>query len=278
MNRIISDEQIEKFLKEPLWTNLLLKDCRSGDVFLAIRKNRIDLYHKGGKLFSYDKDGFKTHVKYASVIQSKSDYLTEAELEKCTPIFSFIENYARIKENCSKFSGVEALGLATLYKKRSYLTDSNVVVLDIELSLKSEDEDRTQDRIDLVLYNRQERTLRFVEAKHFSNSAIWAKEVPKVVFQIEGYKKQVLARKNELIEGYKDYMALLKRIFEASKLSDMPEPKNIDDRVPLLIFGFDKDQKTGRLDRLVKEYAHYDDIKVIPIGHAENINESNIWS
>jgi len=278
MDRKLNAKLIDKFLNEDLWKNHLRNDCMKGEVFLAIRKNRIDLYHKGGKLFSYNSRGFKTHIKYAAAIHSEKDYLTEDELEDCTLETKFTEKYSRIKENCSNYSGVEASGLATFYQKNSYLTDNNVVVLDIEVSLKSDDEDRTQDRIDLVLYNRKERTLRFVEAKHFSNSAIWAKGEPKVIGQIKRYEQQITQKENDIISGYKDHITALKSIFESSGSILLDEHVEIEKKVPLLIFGFDRDQKTGRLKELVTENVQYEGINVIPIGKVESINQNNIWS
>jgi len=52
--------------KSNLWTNEIKKDCEDQIVFLAIRNNLIDFYHKGGRLFCFDSYGFKTHLKYAS--------------------------------------------------------------------------------------------------------------------------------------------------------------------------------------------------------------------
>ncbi len=56
----------EKLIASSLWSNEIEQDCKNQNVFLAIRDNRFDLYHNGGKLFSYDLSGFKTHLKYAS--------------------------------------------------------------------------------------------------------------------------------------------------------------------------------------------------------------------
>lgn len=77
LEKIIED----KLIASSLWSNKIEQDCKNQNVFLAIRDNRFDLYHNGGKLFCYDSSGFKTHLKYASVITaSGKDYLTESEL------------------------------------------------------------------------------------------------------------------------------------------------------------------------------------------------------
>ena len=87
----------EKMIVSSLWSNYIEQDCKKQNVFLAIRDNRIDLYHKGGKLFTYDKNGFKTHLKYASVITANGkDYLTESELSAYKLASDFETNYERI--------------------------------------------------------------------------------------------------------------------------------------------------------------------------------------
>ena len=72
--------------------------------------------------------------------------MTEMDLsapQKC----DFREDYSRIKENCAMFAGLEAGGVSRVYSKYSYAkVNSDVMVLDIEVSFESNEEDRTQDR------------------------------------------------------------------------------------------------------------------------------------
>ena len=88
---------MDKLKQSELYRNYLLPDCKKGIVFPAIRDNRIDFYFKGGKLFSFDGQ-FKTHIKYASVLTHKNDYVTEADLGEAEPITDFAAGYKRIKE------------------------------------------------------------------------------------------------------------------------------------------------------------------------------------
>ena len=172
------ENTIEENLKNNIfWSKIICPDCREQNAFLAIRDNRIDLYHKGGKLFSYNKNKFKTHIKYASVItksEEDKDYISESELSNHKLASNFEDNYSRIKENCSNYSGIEALGVSSIYHKHSYLSkNDDIVVLDIEVSFKSLSDEGKQDRIDILLFNRKTQALQFVEAKHYSNSEIW---------------------------------------------------------------------------------------------------------
>jgi len=254
--REISSEIIKNLKKENLFKDCLLEDVKNGVVFPAIRDEYIDFYYKGGRLFTYDGNKFSTHIKYASVIGHDKFYISEVELKNTKFIPNFINEYTRIKENCSNYSGVEASGVSELYSKYSILNkSSNISVLDIEIAFakieENSDEDHSrkgQDRIDLLLYNKEENKLRFYEAKHFTNSEIWASGKPKVIDQLERYNGQLSKRYDDILSGYKEYIKTLNSLFDTQIL----EPIEIDTQVVLLVFGFDIDQKQGRLKDLEK--------------------------
>ena len=277
MKRKLSKTIANDFLNSSLWLKKIKEDCLSQKVFLAIRDNRIDLYYKGGLLFCYDKNGFKTHVKYASVITLDADgkdYLTESQLSTYKLASDFESNYHRIKENCSNYSGIEAYGVSDLYHKHSYLFDSNVVVLDIEVSFESLSEKSKHDRIDIVLLNKATRTLQFIEAKHFSNNEIWSTDKPQVIGQLYRYESQIQQRKPEILLEYVEYVRIINEIFGIS----LPEPIDFDKKVTLLIFGFDNDQKKGRLKRLILQNSEYRGSKIYSIGNIKQIVTENLWN
>ena len=56
MKRRVDNSIIENLKYSDLWTKHLNADCLKEKVFLAIRDNVIDFYHKGGKLFGFDKN------------------------------------------------------------------------------------------------------------------------------------------------------------------------------------------------------------------------------
>ena len=82
--RFLEETSINELQKAPLFKKYLRKDCLNGSVFPAIRRNRVDFYYKGGKLFSWeagDRKGFRTHHKYASVLcGQQGDYIKEGDL------------------------------------------------------------------------------------------------------------------------------------------------------------------------------------------------------
>lgn len=283
--------QIEKGLKKKLtnsslWKNKLEDDCRKQDVFMAIRDNKIGFYHKGGLLFSFDKkNGFRTHIKYASVIESDGkDYLNENDLKNYKLLSEFESSYTRIKENCSKYSGVEASGVSEIYHGHSYIsTTDDVIVLDIEVSFNTDnllsndpinDKQKKQDRIDILLYKKSTKTLQFVEAKHYSNTEIWSKTTPKVIKQIKGYEDNQINKKEKvIIKEFGNYVNIINDLFHLN----IPMPVYIDPKVTLLIFGFDKDQLSGRLKELIFDKPEYNEIKLYPIGSINGVKMLTLW-
>jgi len=284
---------VENILKEELYKNNLAPDCmgnfshkeKNKDVFPAIRNNRIDFYSNGGKLFSYDKSrGFTTHRKYASVIMEgdiKGDYINLHDLKKCKLIKDFELGYDRIKELCGLYSGIESQGVSRLYNRFSHSKNkrkSKIVVLDIEISFKSEE--KIQDRIDLLLFNTENKNLMFYEAKEFSNNEIRAqkgKKDPEVFKQIERYKKQLnsVTKVNEIIEQYQKYVEIINSLFPDN--SPLPLPVAIDPDPRLLIFGFDNDQKNGRLQDNVKDLQALG-IKVYSKGDIASVEIDQLWN
>lgn len=277
--RKLSEDIIDKLRKEKLYSDYLLPDIKKGEVFPAIRNEIITFYHKGSRLFSFDGNGFITNIKFASVfkLDGKRDEtnIYEKDLSDIEKISNFIEGYARIKENCSRYSGVESIGVSEVCEKYSYVkANSKIAVLDVETSFESLT-GRNQDRIDLLLLNKTEKKLRFYEAKHYSNSEIWSKagSSPRVVKQISKYNKQVKKRETQIINAYNGYIKLVNTLFDL-RLGII---EKIDPNVYLLIFGFDGDQLKGRFDNLIKEDKSLKGIYVYPIGSVSSLSKDNLW-
>jgi hypothetical protein len=248
----------------------------NGTVFPAIRGGYIDFYYKGGRLFTFQKE-FCTHKKYASVIKSEDNYVLESDFgHRIKLIKNFSEGYHSIKENCSRYSRDEAEGVSKLYHKYPYVRrDLDIVVLDIEISFKGVEDDKTQDRIDILLFNKKTHALRFYEAKHFSNKEIWAtkKKLPKVISQIKQYQKQIKEQKPDILKQYANYIRIMNDLFNC----ELPEPKEIDEKVTLLVFGFDRDQQQGKMKELLVEDGSLNGIQYYFIGDISKVVVDNMW-
>ena len=275
-NRHAGKDLIEKLKKESLWKKLEA-DCKNGNVYLAIRNGYISFYHRGGSLFKFNKDSFSTHVKYATVIDTNDDnapknYILEGQLENIPRIKSFATGYEGIKKNCELYSGLEAKGVANLYHNSSYFQSKSIFVLDIEIAFKKND--RKQDRIDILLYNNDKQTLRFVEAKLFSNNELWSTSTPPVIEQIKKYEEQIVRHEDELLNQYGQYIDELHQIFDIK----INSPKKIEPKVSLLIFGFDDAQKKStRFKDLIKDNKKYDDVPIYCKGDPRSLLAENIW-
>jgi hypothetical protein len=274
LKRNLTTNLIDKLQAESFYQTLK-SEIQDQIIFPGIRNNLIDFYFKGGRLFKYDQSGFQTHIKYAAVIEKgHKDYLTEKELGNHKLGINFIDNFQRIKENCSIYAGIEANGVSEIYHRHSYVgREKGIVVLDIEVSLKSIGPDSKQDRIDILLFNADERKLKFVEAKHYSNSEIWSDSEAKVISQIKRYEAQIQAKKNEILAEYNKYIDFANNMFSGN----LPHAEAIEEKVTLLVFGFDNDQKNGRLKTLVTQNEKFKDIVVYSIGNVNKITLENLW-
>jgi len=279
--RSINPDLLSKLKEEPLYINHLSDDIKNGTVFPAFRNNRIDFYHKGSKLFSYDGT-FKTHHKFASVIKKKirNDYIRECDLENAEIITNFSDGYTRIKENAKIYAGKESSFVSDIYHSSSYASTidvdnkNDVVVLDIEASFDGsqpgDDTRNKQDRIDIILLNKHNKTVYFVEAKHYSNNEIWSSvgSKPKVIQQLKRYDNQLNDRKNGILSAYKNFANAANDLFSCS----IPEPKQIDTKIILLIFGFDARQQNRLSENLVKN-GSLSGIKYRLIGRPQNATQ-----
>lgn len=272
--RNFNDELIKLLVDCDLYKKML-GDIKSGIVFPGIRSERIDFYHKGGKLFTFDKDGFKTHVKYASVYKSDEDYISESKISSLERIDRFVDGYMRIKENCSLYAGIESSGVASICGNYSYAASmSEIVVLDIEVSLESLDSDRNQDRIDILLFDRRKKQLIFCEAKHYSNKEILSQKgsSPDVVGQVQRYVKQLEAKGDDILREYGNYVDAVNKLFELN----LSYPESIEPNVVLMVFGFDKDQLSGRFTELFKANMPKD-IRYYAIGNVASLKIENVF-
>jgi hypothetical protein len=272
-SRHINSNIIKKLKATDLWTKKLSMDCLNGNVFLAIRPNNtIRFYYKGGGLFDFGSKGFSTNVKYAVVINKPfAGEIYENHLPNADLIRNFLEGYDGIKKNCELYSKKsEAQGVSCIYHKYPYTSDkSNVVVLDIEITASGE----SDKRIDILLFNKKLKELRFIEAKLSTNDEIKSKTRPQVLDQLDRYQNMI-AKRNDFLPAYQEYTDTLNEIF----CLKLPKPQIIDNKVGLLIFDFDEDQKEGRLEQIIKNLTSQSpNISVYPIGEIKNINAENLW-
>lgn len=275
--RILDANIIEGLKKESLYCDYLLNDIKNGKVFPAIRKNEIHFYYKGGRLFKYTAQGFLTNIFYIPVFPKDGDKegdVNEINLCKLKLIEKFTEAYEDIKRRCKEYNmGSESAGVAELYEKYSYITSlDNIVLLDIELVLLSQDEDKGTDRIDILLLNKESGVLQAVEAKLYENNELKGKP-PAVISQIKRYQDNIEESKDSILSAYNNYIKIVNNLFELN----LCPIESINPNVNLIYFGFDTPQKQSKKFKEIK-----DGLKgisnVLSIGSASNANLSQVFS
>jgi hypothetical protein len=172
----------------------------------------------------------------------------------------------------ARYAGVEKAGLHPMLVGNADVIDAEVALTRVS-SPDDEDEedagspDRKQDRIDaaIAVLENDVPTIRFYEAKHFTNSALRASgdSRPDVVRQIRDYEKALETYRARLSAGYVETAKALLRFnemriqaFGASagrsiapairQIADTGQPPAIDTRPHLIIYGFDKAQRDDR--------------------------------
>ena len=278
--REVSEKNIASLQKSDLFRNKLSQDIKTGKVFPAIRKERIDFYYKGGKLFSFNNTGLLTQIKYATTPEDNiKNYITEEKFSKSCGRFikDFEKDYDKIKNNCALYSkGSESACASYLYSKYSFVkAEAEVMVLDIEISLETaEDEDGSQDRIDILLYSRKARALKFVEAKLYTNKEIRSKTRPKVIEQIKRYNNQIQRKGKKICDEYKKYVGVMNKLFAL----EIEKPIKVLPEVGLYIFDFDDDQKNGNLSKKINPNLNSNCVKYYCLGNPANINAQTLWN
>lgn len=284
--REINDSLISNLKKEKLFEEKLLPDIKKGDVFPAIRENCIDFYYYNSKLFEYDGT-FKTHPKFAFVPE-KYGTQSISQNDEIPSIANFYNGYENIKERAKLYSSLEAMGVYDICKRGNIYNNDEYIVLDIEVAFTEQTNDtniepegtinqlehnRKQNRIDVLLYNIKERNLLFVEAKHFINKEIRSSLEPDVVNQINRYNDIIENRKDEIIKAYSTYIENMNEIFELN----LPTPETISEKCGLIIFGFDNDQKNGKLEESIIVKLKQADVKVYAKGDTKNISVKTLY-
>ncbi len=285
-SRRLDQDIISKLKAEPLFSDCLLPDIEKGHVFPAVRNNRVHFYYGGSRLFEYTTSGFRTHVKFASVLIGKrSGYIDESQLNDMKPISRFMDGYEAIKETCKNYAGDEARGISSIISKPGSharpTTGRWIIPLDVEacFSESNDDEDDNVDRIDIVFLNADAGKLRFCEAKCYGNRELWSKPGtrPRVTTQLDEYSNnQINKRGDEIVQAYAAHVQALKALFGWH----LPEPVSIDDEVPLflLVFGFDSDQRDGRLKELLLQDGSLNGYYSYECGDPASMVLENMWT
>ena len=243
------------------WRDVLLRD----DVFIAVRLNSLNVYHRGASIFQINdigggKVGAKTHVKY--LVRQEQRLAELMDDNRFLPDNIGWSHYKGpnnkgpntlddMIRSAADLSGVEKTGLHPLV-----LGSSNVV--DVEVSLlgpidpESDDDalsqtvqsqilpksSRDQERLDVATLEQRDNTtyVVFHEAKHFSNSALRAKAEPSVIGQMVRYGSAIAHHQAALKHRYRAVCAAMVRLHEMRRdvrkgVIESKPPANLNDMI-----------------------------------------------
>ena len=246
--------------QKPGWWQDVLADA---SLIIGIRDEKFDVYWHGQSLFNADFEGGRvnvnTHVKYL-LDPDRDDRVTlkdDTFHVVSTPMLASYTSgtLSKLKTAADLFSGIEKQGVHAI-------AQANEDVIDVEIMLDAKGLDinikRKQPRIDIAAFEQRSAGVELVfwEAKLFINPEVRAKEPasPKVVGQIEEYKKVLHARQTEVLSSYERVAKNLVEIAEMSgnvrilgpairAVAEGEKLRMSSANVGLVIFGFDADQK-----------------------------------
>jgi hypothetical protein len=238
---------LDKFKEAEIY-KLLERDIKSGEVFPALRVNRIDFYYKGGRIFWYKSGKFyynTNYLKYMSEDYTSLDtksYLTGRTVELKT-FYEDLKKGIEKKFSSKNAEAMERKFLTTLYKKSFGSEDARTVVLDIEVRFNN----GNGKKCDLLLYNNKLQKLMLVEAKVIGDSRLKSKDgTPEVVSQVNEYSSWFI-EVDTFKEQYSNYIKFINKEFD-TKLNK--EIKDICKTAKLVVFEYKKELEKNHKEKL----------------------------
>jgi len=207
------------------------------DLFIAIRNEYLNVYYYGQSIckieFVNNKIKWTIHKKYLGI--DESGYADTG---------SHLEDLEKLKKKAREYGGKEKEQV-----KEQILKNKSLCILDVEVTFGRE-ENFGKRSIDYLAVEKANNkiSLVFYEAKHFDNSEIRAREIPKVFEQIEKYE-MVLKDPLHKIEILNSYKTIYKNVLALNlnnkgKLTELIggniESIEINNEPRLIIFEIDK--------------------------------------
>jgi hypothetical protein len=260
LDQALVDHLNEEYEKAGWWKDVL--DDRG--LFIGIRDNYLNVYHQGNSILRLYLDkgrlAGETHYKFLLRENIRTPYIRsvngEAQLSRSTLPGLFIQdlsNLHSLKRACIPYAGVEKAGVHEIIR-----SNRNIVDVEIALTGKKQDELKpTALRVDFAALQEKAKNIElvFFEAKHFSNPELRASgsRTPRVVGQVQRYQKLVQRCREDIESSYQricENIVALKGLRTPKIVRMVAEGKKplcISDQPRLVIFGFDEDQKNGKV-------------------------------
>lgn len=211
------------------------------DLFIAIRNEYLNVYHYGQSIckveFVKNKIKWTSHKKYLGI--EESGY-------KDTGVY--LEKIEELKQNARKHGGKEKEQV-----KQNILGDKRLCILDVEITFGREGSfgKRSIDFLAVEKDSSNKIKLVFYEAKHFDNSEIRARKIPRVFEQIDKYERVLKDTKHqrEILNSYNTIYENIKALNFSNKanlvslIGEHNSKLEIDTEPRLIIFAIDKNKQ-----------------------------------
>jgi len=241
IEKLRGEPLFQSWLDEETLADCLLEDMLKGEVFAAIRDGYVEFYCHGQPLYLYWGGVFYAVSQCVFMPQGdKHGYVTETELAGMKHHVRFQDAWEQTKMLC--YCWAVNAGVCALYKYSfAAYPCERYFVLDVEIFLGMSLS--TCEKIDLLLMDAHTGKLLFCETMNYADT----QEVKRIAGQLERYRDRIAEQRDAIIEQYGEYtqtMAALTGI-------EIPAPTGVCDDCGLLIYGFDEDQKNGRLRKVM---------------------------
>ncbi len=232
--RTLDKKKIERLLDREsnlgrLFCDYLAPRIMCGEIFIAIRNNKIDFYVGGNRFLEYSGKGFKANPKIFNQSEQSKMICVENALPKNweKSLDEYMQrclNYTSSKSDQAERKIIQAY-FPVYYKQ------NKVIVLDREVRINDGD----GRKCDWLLYNKATGELKFVEVKISDHSSLRHNKDGKyeVMEQLNGYSCQYEKHEDRIVEQYKKYVDILNRLLGLSLSSPK---KMLDTKAGLAIF------------------------------------------
>ncbi|MDK2803892.1 MAG: hypothetical protein PWR23_896 [Peptostreptococcaceae bacterium] len=264
--------ELNKFKGEKIY-QFLEKDINNGEIFPALRDNRIDFYYEGGCIFQYESNRFSYNPDYFKYMGEKYITLDVTNQMFNGDSFGLRTFYEDLKKGVkNRFTNknnekTERQFLGELYKYTYAYKKSNTVVLDIEIRFNK----GNGKKCDLMLYNNQLQKLMLVEAKVVGNKELVSDTTPKVIDQVKEYSSWINEGVEIFTEKYSNYIEFMNSMFERNFNNDI---KDICKSAKLIVF--EAKEKTITDQHKQKLKAGLGEGNVLFVSE-DNIDIDEIW-
>ena len=234
---------------------------------IAVRDKSLNVYYRGQSLARvFVQTGrvmAEVHLKYL-VDPATQRYATVDEAgrirdqndhrEIVIPTIGSFSDVRRLKAAASLYAGLEKEGVHELVR-----ANTSVIDVEIAVSVPSKDGRTVARRIDLALIaeGQDGPVLRFVEAKHFSNTELRARgHVIPAVQQVVDYAAALRRHEAQVRASYQrvaeNVLSLEGAAFASRRSDALLAAKHgitVDPEPSLIVYGFDRDQRDGAVWR-----------------------------